>query len=193
MVTAPRGQAYTLEGVLAAILVVTAMVYGLGAIDTRAWQDSTREETQQLSYRASDLLTVAGETGALRNATLCYRDGRRLNGNRTAPRSTFESMLNATFDTQGDQYLITLSYWGENDERESVIVSENNDESVNRPPASAAVATTAVTLTDDMNRRLGGGCNPVGLQVQNDSSFFVPDAAGNSTLYNVVEVRLTVW
>ena len=193
MVSDDRGQAYTLEGVLAAILVVTAMVYGLQAIDTRAWQDSTREETTQLSYRASDVLTLASETGALRNATLCYRSGRPITGNRTAPRSTFEDMLNTSFDSQAEQYNVYFSFWNESNRTESRIVSQIDEERARRPPASAAVASTTVTLTGGMNRRTGSGCNPIPLDIRNDSGFYAPPVADDSTLYNVVEVRLVVW
>lgn len=188
-----RGQAYTLEGVLAAILIVTAMVYGIQAIDTRAWQDSTQQETQQLAYRASDLLTVAGETGALRNATLCYRDGRRLNGNRGDSGSEFESMLNTTFDSQADQYNIEFRFWNESDRTETVLVSETSDQAVNQPSDSAAVASTTVTLTDQMHRRTGSGCNSIPVDIQNDTSFYAPDVNESSALYNIVEVRLLVW
>jgi hypothetical protein len=188
-----RAQAYTLEGVLAAILIVTAMVYGLQAIDTRAWQDSTAQETQVLSNRANDLLTVAGESGALRNATLCYRDGRRLNGNRGEPRSEFEAMLNTTFDSQADQYNLEFSYRNGSDQTETMLVSETDDEAVNQPPASAAVATTTVTLTDGMNRRTGGACTSIPVAISNDSGFYAPDVSSGSELYNVVEVRLVVW
>ncbi|MDS0282976.1 DUF7288 family protein [Haloarcula onubensis] len=187
-----RGQAYTLEGVLAAILIVTATVYGLQAIDTRAWQDSTQRQTDALGYRASDMLTVASESDALRNATLCYRDGRPLNGNRAQPRSDFEWMLNTTFDSQGDQYNIEFSFRNRNDETETILVSEQTDEGVNRPPPSAATASTTVTLTDGMHRRIDGGCNAIPVEIDGDRNFYAPDVSP-SELYNIVEVRLIVW
>ncbi|WP_135304528.1 DUF7288 family protein [Haloarcula amylovorans] len=200
MVSGDRGQAYTLEGVLAAILIVSATVYGLQAIDTRAWEDGTRQETRQLSQRANDLLTVASETGALRNATLCYSAGKtRLNGKQETKPARFERMLNQTFDAQGDQYNLYFSYWNvTSDERETQIVSERSEETLNRPPASATVATTTVTLTDTMAIRINGpgpdGCTETGPSLEEDiSTYYLQDVDEQAELYNVVEVRLTVW
>ena len=193
MVSEDRGQAYTLEGVLGAILVVTAVVYGLQAIDTRAWQSQTAQETQQIQYRASDMLTVAGESGALREATLCYRESRRISGGDSPPqRSEFEDMLNQTFDSQGDQYNLYFS-WNGTDDRETTIVSSLTQESADRAPASVATASTTVTLTDDMQRRIGDDCNANGPEIQDASDFYIEDVNGPSTVYNVVEVRLVVW
>lgn len=193
MVSDDRGQAYTLEGVLGAILVVTAVVYGLQAIDTRAWQSQTAQETQQLQYRAGDMLTVAGESGALREATLCYRDSRRISGGDSqAQRSEFEDMLNQTFDSQGDQYNLYFS-WNGTDNRETTIVSSLTEDSADRAPPSVATASTTVTLTDDMPRRIGDKCNANGPEIQDASDFYIEDVNGPSTVYNVVEVRLVVW
>ncbi|MDS0259181.1 hypothetical protein NDI56_07225 [Haloarcula sp. S1CR25-12] len=189
-----RGQAYTLEGVLAAILVVTATVYGLQAIDTRAWEDTTRGETQELKHRASDVLTLAGESGALRDAVLCFSSARAIDGDRPEPRSTFESMLNTTFDSQADQYNLYFSYWNESESRETRLVSETSQESDRRPPTSAAAASTTVTLTDGMDIRNGNRCNSIPIDIQDDSEFYIQkDTDEKSSLYNVVEVRLVVW
>jgi len=192
MVSDDRGQAYTLEGVLAAILVITATVYGLQAIDTRAWEDETRAETQQLQYRASDVLTVAGESGALLDAVLCYRDGRPIDGQReAAERSTFGDILNTTFDTQADQYQLSFSYL-DGGSRETQVVSPNPDSADTRPPTSAVSASTMVTITDNTSVR-DGNCNPIdGLNVSEVDSSYLDDAS-DTALYNIVEVRLTVW
>jgi hypothetical protein len=198
-----RGQAYTLEGVLGAILVVTATVYGLQAIDTRAWEDETQTDTQQLEYRASDVLTLAGtlhsdsaaltnESSALRDAVLCYRPGRPINGGRDRTLAEFEQMLNTTFDSQATQYQLRFSY-SNGSSRISEVVSEESGDGDNRPSATAAVASTTVTVSDNMSRRRGPGCNPIPVTVAEDDSLYMPDAAPDSPLYNVVEVRLTVW
>jgi len=193
MVSDARGQAYTLEGVLGAILVITAVVYGLQAIDTRAWQTQTDQNTQQLQNRASDLLTVAGESGALRDATLCYRDSRQISGNDPPDqRSAFEHMLNQTFDSQGDQYNLYFSWW-DNGERETTIASSLTADSADRAPLSAATASTTVTLTDDMRRQIGDDCSASGPEISEIDTFYIPNNNEASTVYNVVEVRLVVW
>ncbi|PSP84065.1 hypothetical protein BRC96_06055 [Halobacteriales archaeon QS_6_64_34] len=189
-----RGQAYTLEGVLAAILVVTATVYGLEVIDTRAWEDETQGETQQLAYQASDVLSIASESGALRDAVLCYREGRPIDGNRERTLTEFERMLNHTFDSQAQQYNLYFSYWNTSDQRETRLVSEGSEGSNDGPPTSTADASTTVTITDDTRRRIGDECSPIPLTVKDDQEFYISeDVAPDSPLYNIVEVRLVVW
>lgn len=193
MVSEDRGQAYTLEGVLGAILVVTAVVYGLQAIDTRAWQSQTDQNTQQLQNRAGDLLTVAGESGALREATLCYRDSRRISGSDSPnQRGAFEDMLNQTFDSRGDQYNLYFSWWNRTDERETTIASSLTADNADRAALSVATASTTVTLTDDMRQRIGNDCSSRGPKIENSDGFYIQKNV-ESTVYNVVEVRLVVW
>ena len=190
-----RGQAYTLEGVLAAILVVTATVYGLGAIDTRAWEDETQSETEQLAYQASDVLSIASESGALRDVVLCYREGRPIDGNRERTLAEFERMLNHTFDSQAQQYNLYFSYWNTSDQRETRLVSEESQGSNDRPPTSAVDASATVTITDNTSRRIGDECSSIPLTVKEDqNSFYISeDVSPDSPLYNIVEVRLVVW
>jgi hypothetical protein len=189
-----RGQAYTLEGVLAAIVVVTATVYGLSAVDTGPFQTGTQQRTAALETRASDTLSLAAETGALRNATACYSVGTpTLNGNQTGSATEFESMLNRTFDRQGTQYNLYLSYWDrEADSQRTALASQEAGENVADRPAAAAVATETVTLTDDLPARIGD-CSGTGPPLSAVDGYFAPDAAPDSVVYNVVEVRLVVW
>jgi len=190
-----RGQAYTLEGVLAAILVVTATVYGLGAIDTRAWEDETQSETEQLAYQANDVLSIASESGALRDVVLCYREGRPIDGDRERTLAEFERMLNHTFDSQAQQYNLYFSYWNTSDQRETRLVSEESQGSNDRPPTSAVDASATVTITDNTSRRIGDECSSIPLTVKEDqNSFYISeDVSPDSPLYNIVEVRLVVW
>lgn len=198
MVSGRRGQAYTLEGVLAAILVISATVFGITSIDTRAWEDGTKEETRRLETRADDLLTVSKNTGALENAILCYNSGRtRINGNNSSRPAAFEQMLNLTFDSRGDQYNIYFDYLNRaGQKRVTELVSENTPRSANRPSTGAAVATRTVAITDNMSVRTNSpsnACGNTGPRVKSLSSFYIPDADNKTQLYNLVEVRLIVW
>ncbi|NHN65807.1 hypothetical protein G9463_21475 [Haloarcula sp. JP-Z28] len=187
-----RGQAYTLEGVLAAIVVVTATVYGLSAVDTGPFQTGAQQRTAALETRASDTLSLAAETGALHNATACYSVGTpTLNGNQTGSSTEFERMLNRTFDRQGEQYNLYFSY-SDSGVRQTVLASQESDENVAERPADAAVATETVTLTDNMPARIGD-CSGTGPPLSAVGGYFAPDAKPDSIVYNVVEVRLVVW
>jgi len=192
MVSGDRGQAYTLEGVLAAILVVTATVYGLQTIDTRAWEDETESETAQLTARANDVLTLAGESGSLRDSVMCYREGSSIRGSQEGSLTEFERILNTTFDRQANQYNLYFSYWDGSESRE-ILVSQTETES--SPPTTAASASTTVTIADNTSLRLpSNGCEEIPLTVKDtEGSFYMPDAAEDSPLFNIVEVRLVVW
>lgn len=189
-----RGQAYTLEGVLAAIVVVTATVYGLAAVDTGPFQTGTEQRIAELETRASDTLSLAAETGALHNATRCYSVGTpTLNGNQTGSSTDFERMLNHTFDQQNTEYDLYLSYWdADSGTRKTEIASQATSRTANDRPADVAVATETVTLTDDMPTRIGE-CITTGPELSVVDTYFAPDAEPDSVVYNVVEVRLVVW
>ena len=201
MVADDRGQAYTLEGVLAAILVVTATLYGLQAIDTRAFQDETSSEIQQLKYRANDVLTLGAESGALRDAVVCYRENRPIDGDRDATLTEFEGMLNRTFDSQARQYQLSFTY-SDGSSRVTEVVSRDADNADRQAPPTAAVATTTVTITDDTQVRTGDDCSPIPVTVSeavknpdDPDTLYLPDAnpAPDANLYNIVGVRLIVW
>lgn len=188
-----RGQAYTLEGVLAALLIVTATVYGVQAIDTRAWEDETRAETEQLEQRASDVLTLAGQSGALRDAVLCYREGSPISGDRDGELNEFERMLNTSFDRQATQYLLQFTYWNSSEQRETRVVSQTSSGS--DLPTTAAVASTTVTIADSTNiTTRTNDCESIPVTVEeSEDSFYMSDVDDGSELFNIVEVRLTVW
>ena len=189
-----RGQAYTLEGTIGAIVVVTAALIGLQAVDTGQLgpQDRTAE---QLSAQSDDLLTVGAETGALSNVVRCWGadktvvDG-TVNGD---DNSDFEQMLNHTFDRQNRNYNLYLSYWNDStDDRTERVVSTNESQALGSPDRSTAVATQRITLYDDQPIRFGSGCASEGYEI-GEGAFGVPDVDEESPLYNVVEVRLVVW
>jgi len=54
VVTMDRAQAYTLEGTIAAIVVVLAVFYGLQAVDTGPWSGDSDREPDQLGTQAAD-------------------------------------------------------------------------------------------------------------------------------------------
>lgn len=203
-----RSQAYTLEGVFAAIAILTALLFGLQVVDFGPWTGDTTEETSDLETRAEDMLDVAAETGALSEAVRCYPLGKQVfDGSDVNPNSSaeFEVMLNETFDEQDRQYNIYFTYMTADGERDRRAVSSNRSKSssgVVAPTDSAAVATRTVTIFDDQYTRTTNrsGDEPVecgadGQRIENldEGLLTYEDVAPNSDLYNVVEVRIVVW
>ena len=67
-----RGQAYTIQGVIGAILVASALVFGLQAVDISPWtEDGSEAQTEALRVQTQDLLAAASDRDALRTAATC--------------------------------------------------------------------------------------------------------------------------
>lgn len=207
-----RGQAYTLEGLVASIAILTALLYGLQVVDLGPWTSEATAQTTELETRAEDVLDLAANEGSLSRVVRCYSVGRQSFGGQDpgdlSKRTYLEQLLNQTFDEQNRDYNIYVSYWTD-DGRERVTVSTNRSEGGNfvSPSDSAAVATRTVTLYDDQ-AVLGNSptkdCGRTAVGPPRSGSltgfnsvprqqFYVDDIAPNSQLYNVVEVRLVVW
>ncbi|MFB6073525.1 MAG: hypothetical protein ABEJ89_00775 [Haloarculaceae archaeon] len=190
-----RGQAYTLEGVIGAIVIVLAVGYGVQAIDTGPWSGSGPGATT-LDQRAEDVLATGVDTGALSDVVRCYGPNKRvIDGDYdVASNSEFEAMLNRTFDAQGENYNLYIAYWNESGQREQRLVSAN-DTAFPEPGPNAETATVRFALYDDQPIRFGAGrdCSIDGPRLDSVNDFYVPDVNESSQVYNVVEVRLVVW
>jgi hypothetical protein len=189
-----RGQAYTLEGTIGAIVVVTAALLGLQAVDTGDVGSQDRV-SERLSVQSDDLLAVGTETGALSKVVRCWGadkavvDG-AVDGDEN---SRFEQMLNHTLDRQNHNYNLYLSYWNDSsDERTERVLSSNESQALGSPDRNTAVATRRLTLYDDQPIQFGSGCTVEGYEI-GEGAFKIPDVDDESPLYNVVEVRLVVW
>lgn len=204
-----RAQAYTLEGVFAAVIVLTALLYGIQTVDVGPWTSDTSEQTNELKLRAQDTLDIAANNGTLNRMVRCYGvsgktvfDGNTAGSNAT----TFERLLNQTFDRQGRDYNLYIRYWNGSAGQESVVASSRDHDSGDdvgliAPSESATVATRTVTVFDDQYTLIHADSDdPCAKQYQRvktyqetTEAFYMPDIAPDSRLYNIVEVRLVVW
>lgn len=188
-----RGQAYTLEGILAGLIVMTAWLYGLQVVDVAAYTSDSGAQAVELDQQTTDLLAVAADEGALRSAVLCYDNNHPvLTGGASGDRAAFESMLNQTFDEQFREYKIYFEYWEPSGERNRTLVTAGSDSTVSAPVTSASEATYTVSVFDDEYVRQGSDCATTTTSVA-DASFYAEDVAPDQALYNVVEVRILAW
>jgi hypothetical protein len=201
-----RGQAYTLEGIISAILVVTAVLVGLQVVDFGPWTSDTTQQSEDMEQRAEDLLDLAAENGTLSRVVRCtYGSSDTFTGGQVGEGSTtFERMLNQTFDQQGHNYNIYFTYLKASGERERISVTSSNSNptsGVIAPTDSAAVATKTLTIYDDDRTRIVDRtvnppqkCGAKGTTVKDaGQAYFMDDINDASPLYNIVEVRLVVW
>jgi len=209
-----RGQAFTLEGFVASIVLLSAVLFALQAtVITPTSGGQVSESTRgQLSTEASDLMDALADdpetdfANAVRrwDATGQVFDGAVDDssgyGSEGPPPELFDGAFEETFTERGYTYNLVLHYRGGN-------VSDLNDGGgtlalvYRGPPAPDAVSVSqTVTLFD--NTTLDQEVNNDGRQLWeydtdpsdgDDGYFPIPDAAPRSPLYNVVEVRLTVW
>jgi hypothetical protein len=210
-----RGQAYTIEGIIGAIVIASALVLGLQAVDTAPWtDDSTDRQTESLRVQVQDVLDAAEDRDALRTAATCI-DG---DGNGTphpavaagsadsdTARATFGTLLNRTLDRNNQRYSVYLDYQNATDPSDINTTALTPDRDVT---GSSVTATHQVALFDtdpimefDTD---AGGCleRPPGLNrnntlkqrdIENDRDVYVEDQYGESELYAVVKIRVVTW
>lgn len=126
-----RAQAYTLEGLIAAILVASAVLYGLQAVDVAPYtEDRSDRDLDAFRTQVGDSLGVLGDAGALREAVTC------LNTTSGAPRDGMPDVqvgqppdddssdgdgnvtavghvLNQSLGINNREYIVVFDYWNE--------------------------------------------------------------------------------
>jgi hypothetical protein len=187
-----RGQAHTLEGIAAALVIVLAVTFTLQATAVTPLTASTASQHIETQHEraASGLLDTARESGTV-SATLRYWNdsGAEFHGVRsdngyyvsTTPNTTFGEGLVNTFGDRAIVYNVNTYYVDESGERRLRRLVYNGD-----PSADAVAVSRLVTLYDD--QRL---TSPGGTETLANSSYFTPNAPG--PVYAVVEVEVVVW
>lgn len=192
-----RGQAFTLEAVVAAVVVLGSLLFALqvsGATSLTA-STSTGQGVQQHGATAAGTLDAAAADGSIK-PTLLYWD----DPNETfygvsevdeefytaGPPTDFGAYLNGTLATAGLAYNVNLHYV---DENRTVVRQELVRKGI--PSDDAARATRTVTLYDD-DRLLYGNGTASNTTLAN-ASFYTPDRYPDDPVYNVVRVEVVVW
>ncbi|MDG5761605.1 hypothetical protein QA600_19950 [Natronococcus sp. A-GB1] len=208
-----RGQAYALEGTIAAtILLVAFLIAAQSAVVAPATEDPDRATQSQLQQETRDALVVAAGEGDLSAMVRGWHDDAstwaddanagesafygtdRLpadgDGERTygpdafAERSTLGAILEARFGDEDRRYNV------------EIVADEGNDGAMlvdqGSPSAKAVTASYVVTLHED--DRLTTAGNRIGLeQAYEDQGYPIAPADDTGTVYALVEVRVTVW
>jgi hypothetical protein len=194
-----RGQAYTLEGLIAALIIASSVLVGLQAVDTTPWTTGSSDaQAEQWQAQADDLLAAVDGEGSLSRAVRCVDDSGGLNP-AASELTVLGDRINQSLSDRGLRYRLSLAYW--NDSR-GVRETRTLAGGGTTPTSDAVTATRRVTLTDnmttyDINDRSGLStrpvCPPRGDTLAGSGDFYVPDVNSSSAVYNVVEVRLSVW
>lgn len=206
-----RSQAFTLEGFISAIVILTAVLFALQAVvitpTTGGAVDRAAQAQEEQEVR--DALHIAGESGELSELVRHWnhvdeewRDGNApgdpaYNNSKLAEISDFGTILDEQFvNSSGKAYNLDFVTYDEDGDRvtESIVRMGGG--------TGDAVVSASYTVTLHDNQSLtewdGTDFTTTGTELyeaESDHGYPLPSTSGlsESATYNVVEVRLTVW
>lgn len=187
-----RGQAYTLEAFIAAVLLVSSLAFALQITAVTPLSASTANQhiENQHQAAAAGTLVAADQQDALKPAVLYWNHtgdefhfpDRVDYYTNTYPNNTFGDILNRSFAKRGLAINVLVHYEGSGQPQRMIYNGEPSD--------NAASASRTVTVFDgDWVRHANTTRDE---QVQN-VSFYAGDRHTNSIVYNVVRVEVIVW
>jgi len=203
-----RGQAYSLEGVIGSLLILAAILFALQSIIITPTTSGTVDADirSELRTQANDILviTAQNESFGLSSLSRYWHQSDLTFFNATNPRVGYGSrelprdvgeMLNETFTSRSRLFNIELRYPSANDTGKVLstpVVYQG------QPSKNAVTAAYTVTLYDNQTLT-----SPTSSAVElwqydteptdNDDGYYPVPNAIEGPIYNIVEVRLTVW
>lgn len=195
-----RGQAHSLEGVVAAMLLLTSLVFALQstAVTPLSASTSSQHIENQEESMADGVLSIAEADDVLYD-TVVYWDeseerfhgsgGRGYSNDADFPDAfPMGDLFESSFSDRGIAYNVNVVYQtpdGEPFERRLVYRGVPSD--------NAVTVSRVLTLYDD-TRLLEEDGTADSLSVSDSTAnFYMPDASPESAVYNTVRVELTVW
>ncbi|MFP4530473.1 MAG: hypothetical protein ACLFNC_04195 [Halodesulfurarchaeum sp.] len=190
-----RGQAHVLEGIAAALLVLTSVIFALQVTAVTPLTASTANQHLQTqgAGTASGLLAAADERGTLRETVLYWNEtgtqfhdsGEAATYADTVP-TAFGSTLEAAFRDRGIVYNVNLLYLtADRTQRERQLVHQGD-------PSDHAVSVTRTVVLYDDDRLRYANETASNRTVSEAPSYFAGDIS-EGPLYNVVRVEVIVW
>lgn len=191
-----RAQAHTLEGIVAAMLVLSSVVIALQVTAVTPLTASTASQhiEMQEGAAAAGVLSAAWSNDQIRPTLLYWNEsGARFHGSGTngyyttgGPPTVFGNQLDDAFGEQGYAFNVVARYV-----RADGHIRERRVVYMGRPSDSAAASSVTVTLYDsDRLRDASGNQTDATLA---SSPFFIDDIDDQSNVYAVVEVEVIVW
>ncbi|PSQ17875.1 hypothetical protein BRD02_02530 [Halobacteriales archaeon QS_8_69_73] len=190
-----RGQIYTLEAVIAAVLLMSSLVFALQvtAVTPLSASTSNQHIENQQRASASGVLTAAEEAGALKDAVLFWNDsaeqyhdaaGRREYYTSDYPPNEFGNITERAFAGRGLAVNVRIyPYANSTDTTRLVYRGEPSDNAVS--------ASRTVTIYDDDELTAPGATTTAAGAGSFDEA--VPEDSTGNSVYNVVRVEVTVW
>jgi hypothetical protein len=192
-----RGQAHTLEAVVAALLLLSSLIFALQmtAVTPLSASTSSKHIENQLEASGRGILATASEQDALKPAILAYNDqrGKFYNTGSSGayttnpPDNRFGKMLNRSFTRRGITYNVLLAFEKPGGGLEEVLY-------INRgtPTDNAVQATRTVVLSDETHLRNADGTRNR-TRLAETTDYPIRNVDQDSPLYNTVRVEVIIW
>lgn len=193
---ADRGQAYTLEAIIAGVLILSALVFALQvtAVTPLSASTSSQHIENQQKATANGVLVAASEEGALKDAILYWNGSagayhgaeRGTYYTNDFPDNEFGKILERAFAGRG--LAVNVAIYPEDGGRPLYMINRGT------PSDHGVTASKQVTLYHGDNLIDEAG-DEQATTVENSSSFggHIPDSGSSTSVYNVVRVEVTVW
>ena len=190
-----RGQAHVLEGIAAAMLVLTSVIFALQVTAVTPLTASTANqhlETQAAGATAG-VLATADEQGTLRETVLYWNDsGSRFHdagpqGQYAARVPTeFGDTLEAAFRDRGMVYNVNMLYLNDAGDVREIQMLHQGD------PSDHAVRVTRTVVLYDSDTLRAADENSTGVAVADSNRYFASNVE-EGPVYNVIRVEVVVW
>lgn len=203
-----RGQAFTLEGFIGSIVLLTAVLLALQAVVITPTTGGLADRTTQaqLQQEAKDALVVSNHDGNLSETVRNWNESaEQFEGAQSAPapnqnettynasqfadHSTLGEILDRRYQDDGWSYNVELVYAAEEDSNEefnsTFIVYQGS------APSDAFVASHIVTLYED--EEILEGDNQTREAHNHDEYPIPPGTSEDNDIYNLVELRVIIW
>ena len=208
-----RGQAYTLEGFVSAMVVLMAVLFALQSVVITPTSGglSDRSVQAQIQQEAQDALVVSDQEGNLNlsntirkwdatddsgdkeqfyKASVPGPDGKTTyNTTEFANQSQLGSILEQRFANNGYSYNVELIYENESEFNTTYLVYQG------APSPDAVTASYVVTLykEDTLTVDEDDGITLPAAHGDHNHNYPIPETTNTDLVYNVVEVRVIVW
>ena len=195
MVTEDRGQAYTLEAIIAAVLLISSLVFALQVTAVTPLSASTSNQHIENQQRASaaGVLTAAQEAGALKDAVLFWNDsqGKFHGADRTFytniyPPNEFGNITERAFEGRGLAVNVLVYPDANADPSRMVYRGEPSDNAV-------SASRTVTIYEDDVLTGTMAPDDTVNASAAANFTEVAPPDANSNDVYNVVRVEVVVW
>ena len=197
MVSDRRGQVFTLEAFVAAMIVLSSVAFALSVTAATPLSASTSNQYVEIQQAAlgGGLLGTAHATNVLHPTLLGWDDalgrfhGTSARGHHVtcAFDTAFGDLLESTIEDHGMACNVRVDYLTETGE-----VRHEHLVFLGEPSANAVRVRTSVVLADDDVLRDATG-SPTTTRLVDALTYYAPDAAPADRLYNVVVVEVVLW